>query len=98
MSKVLFQITEEDIRSFVESEHLLLPEEDIAEIVEVISTLDVEDILLDIFIQYSQNQIRCDMEKCLACDKLNDCELGKYILAHGPKLAGMKPITISGVN
>ena len=98
MPNILFQITEEDIRSLAEREGICFSEEDMSEIIEAVSDMDTEDIILDIFTQYSSAQIRKDIVQCMGCDKRGGCQLGQYILTHGPKLAGLKPITISGRN
>ena len=98
MPNILFQITEEDIRSFLQREGICFTEEDISEVIQAVSDMDTEDVVLDIFIQYSSSQIRKDILQCMGCGKRSECQLGQYIITHGPKLAGLKPITITGRN
>jgi hypothetical protein len=96
MSRILFQITEEDIRRMLEPDDCPLEEEDILEIVEAVADMDVSAVIADLVLTYSANKLRAAVEECMSCPYINRCSEGKQNILEGMKALGKKPIVLSG--
>ena len=96
MSKVLLQITEEDVRSVLGDSGLT--KNNIEAIISAIAEMNPESIISDFAVQYAAFEIENAVRKCLACYKVRDCEEGRHIIESGMSALGRKPIIILGKN
>lgn len=77
MSKVLFQITEDQVRSLAERECQFLSVDAVDEIVEALEDMVAEAVIMDAFILYVVKRIKKQAIMCTSCEELASCELGQ---------------------